>query len=165
MRTRIRRHGVYIGIDNGITGTIGIISRSSATLYHTPIKKEQDYTKKRQNISRIESVELVNILQNFSNSFVVLERPMINPGRWKASMSAIRCLEATLTVIDELKIPYQYCNSKEWQKILLPKHSKDADLKQMSLEIGKRLFPTLNWSGFKDADGLLIAEWARRMKL
>jgi hypothetical protein len=156
----------YIGIDNGITGTIGIIRVSNAMIFKVPFKTEQDYTKKRQNISRIDCNVLLRLLESLRHPFAVIERPMINPGRWKASLSAIRCLEATLIVLDNLYIPYQFCDSKEWQKILLPKGTKDTDLKKISLQVGRRLFPNVRWRrNFKDADGLLIAEWARRVEL
>jgi hypothetical protein len=38
------------------------------------------------------------------------------------------------------------------------------ELKLASLETGKRLFPMARLDGFKDADGLLIAEHCRRTK-
>ncbi len=44
----------YIGIDNGVTGTIGFISGMYSTMYKTPVKLEQSYTKKKQNISRVQ---------------------------------------------------------------------------------------------------------------
>jgi hypothetical protein len=158
-------HNVYIGIDNGTTGTVGVVSATKAFMYRVPIIKEQSYTKKRQSISRVDVFKLSELLSSWSNSFVLIERPMINPGRFFASLSAIRCLEATLIVIDELDIPYQYCDSKEWQKVLLPRGTSKEDLKKMSLQIGKRLFPHIRWRRkFKDADGLLIAEWAKRMR-
>lgn len=77
-------------------------------------------------------------------------------------MSAIRALEATLTVLEFLKIPYAFCDSKEWQRELLPKGLRKEELKTASLQVGKRLFPSVNFDGFKDADGLLIAEYCRR---
>jgi len=66
--------------------------------------------------------------------------------------------------LEDAQWPYEYIDSKEWQKVLLPKGIKGSDeLKKASLDIGKRMFPTLKIK--KDADGLLIAEYLRRKYL
>jgi hypothetical protein len=164
----------YIGIDNGVTGSIGIVDTSDNTSHFIkmPTFSQQSYTKKKQNITRIDVKKLTDILSNSlalnSSYFLVIERPMINPRRFKASMSAIRALEATLNVIETLDIPYQYIDSKEWQRDLLPQGIKGSDeLKKASSDIGLRLFPIHKAliEKQKDADGILIAEWARRKGL
>lgn len=153
---------VYIGIDNGVTGTIGFICDKYVIIEHTPIKKMQDYTKTKKIISRIDVVELANLLQTDDfQPFALIERPMVNPTRFNATMSAIRALEATLCVLESLKIPYQFIDSKEWQKELLPSGCSGNDLKTASYDIGKRLFPNISIK-HTDMDGLLIAEYARR---
>jgi hypothetical protein len=76
-------------------------------------------------------------------------------------LSAVRALEATLIAVEQHQFRYEYIDSKEWQKELLPKNIKGSDeLKSASLDVGKRMFPELNIK--KDADGLLIAEYLRR---
>jgi hypothetical protein len=164
----------YIGIDNGVTGSIGIITNDNIVYFEkTPIKKEQSYTKKKQNITRINGYFLTGLLRflspkkNITPVFCLIERPMINPGRWKASMSAIRCLEATLIILEHLEIPFQYIDSKEWQKEMLPSGLKKEELKKASVDIGCRLFPRFKEMiiKHKDADSLLIAEYARRKGL
>ena len=165
----------YIGVDNGVTGSIGIIDSEdiySAEFEKIPIKTEQSYTKKKQNISRINWVELFAFFSNYktpkNNSICLIERPMVNPGRFKATMSALRCLETVLICIEMASLPYQYIDSKQWQKELLPKGIKgSAELKKASCDIGIRLFPQYKEQilKHKDADGLLIAEWAKRQNL
>jgi len=157
----------YIGIDNGVTGTIGIINNESVCMLKTPVKKEQSYTKKKQNITRLDYQKMYDILKQY-NAFIVIERPMVNPGRFKATVSAIRCLEATLIIIEQLGIPYQYIDSKNWQKFFIPSGIKGAaDLKTASMQMGIRLFPELKSAIEKhgDADSLLMAEHARRVNL
>lgn len=158
---------IFIGIDNGITGSIGYItSEGQFGYYETPIKNELSYTKKKQNISRIDFSRFKILLESIFSKFneysilVILERPMINPMRFNASLSAIRALESTLICLEELKYPYQYIDSKEWQKKLLPEGIKAEELKKASLDIGKRLFPNIKFN--KDADSLLIAEYGRK---
>lgn len=160
---------IYIGIDNGTTGTIGIVGDDiQPKIYHTPIKKEQDYTKAKKNVSRVDVKGFMEILNGYNHNDirVVCERPMVNPTRWTASMTAIRCWEAQLVVLEVLGIPHQFVDSKEWQRILLPKGIKGAsELKKASKDIGKRLFPMLDSFKHTDYDGLLIAEYARRKNL
>ena len=155
-----------IGVDNGISGTIGIINENETIFIPTPIKSEQSYTKKKQNISRIKFQTLYNILKPYSeNCHVMLERPMINSTRFKASMSSIRALEATVIVLEILRVPFEYLDSKLWQNELLPKGVKGTpELKKASMDIGKRLFPQFEDFIVKhgDADGILIAEYCRR---
>jgi hypothetical protein len=140
----------------------------------TPVKSQLSYTKKAQRITRVDVTGLKSYLQQHSGNWknggclCVIERPMVNPGRFKASISAVRALEATLTILEDLCLPYQYIDSKEWQKELLPKGLKGTDeLKKASVEIACRLFPHLNTQirKHKDGDGILIAEYARRKGL
>ena len=153
----------YIGIDNGVSGSIGILNEKKCLYIHTPIKNELSYTKSKQHINRIVVPALIEILTPYtSECFVTIERPMVNPTRFKATVSAIRALEATIIAFEMLKVPYQYIDSKEWQKALLPAGLEKEELKSASLNIGKRLFPSIDFDDFADADGLLIAEYTRR---
>lgn len=165
-------HKLFIGIDNGVTGTIGCIFDNKSWFFETPVKIEQNYTKAKGNISRVVFKDLFLRLWNISiecnnpSIMCLIERPMINPGRFKASISGVRALETTLDVIEELEIPYQYEDSKAWQKELLPKGVKgDAALKAASKTIGCRLFPQHSEliTKHKDADGMLLAEFCRRI--
>lgn len=162
---------LYLGFDNGVSGTIGAIYNQDVLFVETPIKKEQSYTKTKANISRIDVVTLSDnlnrLIEGYDNPkmFCLIERPMVNPSRFVATMSALRALEATLNVLELLNIPYQYCDSKEWQKVMLPKGIKGSEeLKKASLDIGCRLFPDFKELITKhgDADGILMAEYARR---
>ena len=162
-------HKVIIGVDNGVTGTIGVVGEEiEPKICHTPVKKEQNYTKKRDNITRLDANGFADILKQFDakDVMVVMERPMVNPTRFKATTSALRCFEAELTLIEHFGFPYCYVDSKDWQRELLPKGIKGADeQKKASKDIGKRLFPQLADFKHSDFDGLLIAEYARRKNL
>lgn len=151
-------------IDNGVTGSIGIIrDDGSSGFMLTPSIKMQDYTKTKKNISRIDAPALMGIVMEENPSMVYMERPMINPTRFSATISAVRALEATITVLETLEVPYQFVDSKEWQKGLLPSSGKkgtdSSTLKQESHDIGIRLFPMHREliHKHKDADGILGA--------
>lgn len=166
----------YVGIDNGVSGSIGVLDEMGTVilLMATPTRTELNYTKEKRNISRVDSPTLFSKFKQLkleldleSPTFrVFIERPMVNPGRFQATVSAVRALEATLIVIERMKWSYQYIDSKEWQKVLLPAGSSKEALKQDSVDIGCRRFP--NQAAFirkhKDADGLLIAEAMRSLR-
>lgn len=168
-------HKIYIGIDNGVTGTIGWVYGNqflgkSAGMVKTPIKSEQSYTKAKKNISRIAYPYFRELIAELAAPFqpneilVIVERPMINSLRFQASISAARSLEATLIAIEDLDFPRMYVDSRQWQKVFLPKECKGKELKKASKDIGCRLFPGASEIIIKhgDSDALLIAEWARR---
>ena len=160
----------YIGIDNGVSGSIGVINHTAtkAEFFPTPTRSCLNYTKEAKNVTRVDVEELEKLLAWYPNPLVLLERPMVNPGRFQATASALRALEATLIVLERLEIPFIYVDSREWQKPMLPNGIKGADnLKRASLDVGCRLFPHLKieLQRQKDSDGLLIAEWARRERL
>lgn len=163
-------HKLYIGIDNGTTGSIGWVGEGCGYI-HTPSFVEQSYTKAKKNISRVDRDAVKSLFNSIMESmssnelFTVLERPRVNPMQFTTTISAVRSLEAMLTVLEDLKIPHMYCDSRDWQKVMLPSGTKGtSELKKASLDIGIRLFPDFEnmIRKQKDADGLLIAEWARR---
>jgi len=159
----------FIGIDNGVTGSVGILVEGLEPVgFKTPTKKVLNYTKQAKNVSRLEVNKFEELLQthlpeNKAGVLCSIERPMVNPGRFQASLTAVRCLEATLNVLEKLAIPYEFIDSKQWQKALLPSGLKGDALKHASLDVGKRLFPSVKH--VKDADGILIAEWLRRQNV
>lgn len=159
---------IFVGIDNGVSGTLSIIDESGVLFIKTPTKSEQNYTKKKGNITRIDVVKLKSEISNFLNFanpndvIVGIERPMVNPTRFQATTSALRALEATLICVEDLQLPYMYLDSKEWQKELLPKGIKGVELKKASKDIGDRLYPQFKDFKHEDRDGLLIAEYLKR---
>jgi hypothetical protein len=161
----------YIGIDNGITGSIGIISGGEYYLFKVPTKSGQDYTKKKQNVTRIDCSEFTNLLyeytENAADRKAVLERPFVNPRGFQATASALRCMEAEMIILEMLGIPFEFIDSRAWQKEFLPTGARGPELKTTSRDKGIQLFPLYEEEirKMKDADGLLIAEWARRHNL
>jgi hypothetical protein len=159
----------YIGIDNGTSGSIGIICGEDYYFFKTPAAMAQDYTKTKKNISRIVPSELMKIFSTVPTHQrkAVIERPMVNPGRFAATISAVRCLESTLCILEAMEIPYEFVDSKNWQKVLLPSGCVKEELKTASRDIATRLFPQYanEYKKQGDGDGMLIAEYARRMNL
>jgi len=159
----------YIGIDNGVSGSLALIIPGFTGFKPMPSNKEQSYTKAKAQITRVDWRRLDITLATWchygdESIRVFIERPFVNPKGFKATVSALRCLEATLISIEKARLSYEYVDSRQWQKVLLPKGCKGLDLKTASRDIGCRLFPehSVAIKEHKDADSLLIAEWARR---
>lgn len=165
---------LFVGFDNGVTGSIGVISQDGGfvDLTPVPVKKELSYTKKKQWITRIDHSQLIRDLSSLKARFpnavitVLLERPMVNPTRFQSTQSAMRALESVLIALEELGLPYRYIDSREWQRALLPKGLEEKELKEAAVQIARRKFPSLqvlNGPKAKDlADGILIAEYGRQ---
>lgn len=159
---------IYAGIDNGVSGSIGIVGEGVDTVFtSTPTKKEQDYTKEKKIATRLDYSKFMELFSglNKNDICVVMERPLVNPQRFAATASALRCHEAELIMIELLGCKHMFIDSKEWQKAMLPKGCSGEELKKASLDIGNRLFPQFKGVKHPDRDGLLIAEYARRKNL
>lgn len=159
---------IWVGIDNGVSGTIGIVGDGIESVFvKTPVKREQDYTKTKKIITRLDYSKFMELFSNLNKNdvCVVMERVMVNPSRFAATVSALRCHEAELIMIELLGCKHMFIDSKEWQKEMLPKGCSGEDLKKASLDIGNRLFPQFEDVKHPDRDGLLIAEYARRKNL
>ena len=173
---------IYLGIDNGVTGSIGVIQGEYYNFFKVESFSSQSYTKKKQNISRINFPKLnlfFRDLSNIAKVVALLENPA-SVNNFKVVQSSMRCFEATIIALEINDIPYSNCTAGEWQKELIPgaikkneelrgdkfKKERTENLKTASMVEGIKLCPlqeeliTKN----KDADGLLIAEWLRLNK-
>lgn len=184
----------YIGWDNGATGTVGIVSNYSPSFFFvTPIITVQNYTKQAQNVSRVNVFEMKKLLKEripFDSEEPIevkclIERPFMAPvetltasvaGQMKkvpsvnmmflkASLNAHRAFEASLILLESMKIGYEVVDSKAWQKEMLGSGIKgSAKLKEASKLKGIQMFPEheILIRKHKDADGLMLAEFCRR---
>lgn len=163
----------YIGIDNGTSGAIACLEPDGKVAFFGPMpsKSEQDYTKAKKTITRVNVTALEGVLFSLKaggDARVLLERPMVMPARFMQSLSAVRALEATLIALEACLLQVQIVDSRKWQEPFLPSGTKgSADLKKASREIGSRLWPEWTAAIVKqgDADALFIAEYARRNRL
>lgn len=159
---------IWVGIDNGVSGSIGIVGEGIEPIFiKTPTKREQDYTKTKKIITRLDYSKFMDLfgMLNKNDICMVMERVMVNPTRFAATVSALRCHEAELIMIELLGCKHMFIDSKEWQKVMLPKGCSGDELKKASLDIGNRLFPQFEDIKHPDRDGILIAEYARRKNL
>jgi hypothetical protein len=164
---------ITIGIDNGTTGSIGIIlqdgHKKEAFFAETP-SKMSILGKKERHIRRIDHESLKELLMVQAIKPMVLndnvtvqayiERPFT--GRFMgAVLPAQRSFEAVLIVLEQLSIPYTVVDSKEWQKAQLPEIKGSKELKAASCALGRSKWLDLAAMVLKhgDADGLMIADY------
>lgn len=163
---------IYVAQDNGVTGRLAALSSEGSVLafLEVPTTSELGWTKKEKHVTRIDWAILRNWYEELKGKGelrIFVERPMIFPGRFAATISAVRSFEATLITLELCGMaPTRVVDSKEWQKKILPEGCKDT--KAASRDVGSRLFPahasSITRTKTTDADALLMAEVARREK-
>ena len=164
-----KNYSYIIGIDNGVSGALSILSQNISKFYLSKsyTKKCKSYTKKEQNITRIDVENLRKIIienipkEKLNETIAILERPLVNPTRFKASMSAMRSIEATLIVLEELGIDVEYTDSKVWQHgIFTIEERAKLDTKELSRKYGLEYYPQFkDLIEKQDADALLISHF------
>lgn len=157
---------VICGIDNGTTGSISFIERteSGAVQYlisvPVPTIEVFDYTKDIKRIHRVDHEYLKRVLTAYGpikRMHCFMERPMINPTRFKQSILAARAFESTLIALENVKLGFTVIDSRAWQKALLPHGAKGVELKKAAMQKAKELFPGAGADIDYYADSICIA--------
>lgn len=97
-RNLLEGANIIFGLDNGTTGTMSCIipNKQYIDIIETPVIEAFDYTQEVQRMNRIDFITLKNWFEkhlNFAKNIykkkikpiVILERPMVNPQRFKQS--------------------------------------------------------------------------------
>ena len=141
---------IYIGIDPGASGGIGVINTEGNTAEAIPYSDEA----------------MTDTLSCYPQAKVMVEQVHAMPGNGSTSMINFgKAFGFILGALAAYKIPYQLVPPTKWKR----EFSVTAD-KKTSIECCRRLFPTVelrrNAHCRTDHDGmaeaLLIAEYARR---
>jgi|DEB19_MinimDraft_2_1074335.scaffolds.fasta_scaffold62977_1 hypothetical protein len=146
-----------VGIDNGATGTIGILKPDCVLFFDTPIK-EMLQGKAGRKVKRVDHKELTRLLLPHVPFMAYIERPYT--GQFMSAMlPGQRSFEAVLIVLEQLGCGFEVIDSKVWQEPVLGKIKGSAALKQASAMRGAQIYPQYASmiKKHKDADGLLIA--------
>lgn len=154
----------YIGIDNGTTGAIGIITDEEVKLVR-PKAYIRPSTLKSGKGNEIDPKALLAILAPLSGGIVIatIERPFSAVGKGNAPVLSRGAFEATRAVLELLDIPFQVVDSRAWQKKYLPIGAKGKDLKDQSRALGIQRFPASEPEIRKqgDADALFLAHYGK----
>lgn len=172
---------LVIGIDNGTTGTMcsWILEKGLKDFIETPSKRVLNYQKQINYIDRLDHDLFQNWIKNQIKSaksiykseikvIIILERPMVNPKRFDASLMAVRTFESTLVILQQMNLNYIVIDSKQWQHYFFGKETTFIDLKFESLKKGLEVIDEYkNLDNIKqlikkhgDADALLITKFA-----
>ena len=159
---------ITIGIDNGSTGSIGIIGPDGVTFEAIPTQDYLHYGKKGSISKRLDRCALTNLVEVQLKEHspigcqlvtrVYIERPFT--GKFiNAVIPAHRFFEATIIALEDLGLGYEVVDSREWQAAVLGNIKGSALLKKASKLRGIQLYPALSAAIISqgDADGLLIA--------
>lgn len=184
-KSKLQNVNLIFGLDNGATGTICAIIPQYKYLdfIQTPSKVTLDYPKEITYINRVNINELTKFIKKnikvakkfYKQSIkiiVVMQRPMVNPQRFKQSGHALRAFEATIITLQNLEIDYIIIDSKKWQHYFFGKNTLILDLKFQSMRKGleilnnyklkvkeKKLMQNII-KKHGDADGMLICQFA-----
>jgi hypothetical protein len=155
---------VTIGVDNGSTGTLGIISADGVLFQEIPTQDCLHYGKAGTITKRLDRAAFRLLLAPhiFVTTRVYIERPFTgSPMMIKSMLSAHRFFESTICTLEDLGLGYEVVDSGTWQKPLLGNVRGSAELKKASKLRGIQLYPQLADAITKhgDADGLLIAHY------
>jgi hypothetical protein len=145
----------YMGIDNGVSGSIGILRDGVPELIAA-----REYTRvkpKRKNALECDPFRLIQILDEAKPYGVVLERPFRGQFR-NTEVSAAHFDSVVRTILETKGIPFIQVDSKKWQGPLLGV-VKAGETKSTSMSLGKRRWPTLaaEIEDQGDADALFMA--------
>ncbi len=159
---------VIIGIDNGPTGSIGIM-RDGQPVHFGPIPTQPylHYGKKGTISNRLDRDALrslvfgkIPLITDRSAARVYIERPFTGSSMMiKSMLSSARFFEATIITLEDLGLGYEVVDSGVWQKPTLGAVSGSDALKLASKLRGIQMYPQFKdaITRQKDADGLLIA--------
>lgn len=154
----------YIGIDNGSTGTIGIIAPDGVKFLETPVVESLHYGKKGGLIKRLDRPAFKTLLAGLNpvDCIVKIERPFTaGPMMINAMLHAHRFFESTICTLEDLGFGYEVIDSGTWQKAMLGEVKGSPELKKASKLRGIQLYPQFSDLIKKhgDADGILISHF------
>lgn len=160
---------VWIGIDPGLSGAVGIASSGfvGRTTYEVVDVPTLAITVGKHTRRDYVIPGMLNLLRELSESVdevqVGIEKVHAHPGQGvSSSFSFGRGYGLWLMAIVALKIPYTEITPQAWKKEMMAGMTKDKDAARLR---AAQLFPLLDFSKKSDdgrAEALLIAEFTRR---
>lgn len=162
---------IYIGIDPGMGGAVGVIDGDKLFVYDTPIMVVAGEKNKRM----YDKVAMAHLLQPYSvllgptrdQVLVVLESVHAMPKQGvTSSFSFGRGLGIWEGIIAALSLPLEMPSPQRWKKEIMADQGREKDAARYK---AMSLFPAIadHLSRVKDdgrAEALLMAEYGRRLR-
>jgi hypothetical protein len=162
----------YLGIDNGISGGMVLLS---ATPGLSPITMLPMPTKRGRKGNEVDVCGVVGWLTSndicLSETTTIIEEPGGSKSA-KAATSMAGSFHALRALLDIYGVRYERVTPQAWQRVMIP-GAKGGETKARALEVARRLWPGTDWRASDRCrtphDGLidaaLIAEYGRRAGL
>lgn len=157
---------IYIGIDPGQTGAMGILQPDPITEGEPYLSFVYDCPETIKEMGDL----IGKIHFNFPIARAVIEK--VNAFYKSSAKSAFTFggnFSAWQMALACFKIPYEFVTPRGWQKVIYDSAAKIPDPKKKSFERASRLFPDMELKTKRGkildgrCDALLIAEYCRRM--
>jgi crossover junction endodeoxyribonuclease RuvC len=153
---------IYIGIDPGLTGAIGVLMERASAVYDMPTTVSGKGVVKRE-VSAAQLAFLLDAVIPEGECSVILERTSAMPGQGVASMFSMGVSRGiVLGVLGALKVRFHEVAPQTWKR----HYGLIGADKDRSRTLALQLFPTLSsvLGRAKDhnrAEALLLAEYLR----
>ena len=160
---------IYLGIDPGITGAIGVLfPYEEQAVYDLPVMQNVRAAEKGRKRMHLDPGDLTELLSIFDprECRVVVEYTQAGMKGALANYSLGHSSGVIMGVLSSLGFTYDMVRPQEWKKeFKLLKKGKEKRDKDESRLCAVALFPTLALTRKKDhgrAEAILLAEWGRR---
>lgn len=129
----------FMGIDNGISGAVGVIAPDGITVVPTPVVKVGTST-------RIDECGLAELIKLHPETFVTLEQGQKQPKFGCKGNFANGFNDGTIqTVLRLLKVPHRVVDPKMWQTdVFKGIRGLRTTTKGASIEFCRRMFPDIS---------------------
>jgi hypothetical protein len=152
-------HQHIVGIDNGATGSIAVITdrHNLTTFCPTACVLTMSPGKSGKKLSRLDRRWLRDLLTPLTADQVkvFIERPFTGQAMMvMQTIAAARFFEATICTLEDLEIGYEVVDSRTWQKATFGSQvTGSANLKLASLQKASQLWPKYADLFAKQGDG------------
>jgi hypothetical protein len=151
---------MYVGIDPGLSGAVGVVSEDGCVVFDIPLMTASDKGKVKWMIdaSTLADKLLTATRCRDLDLMVALEQTAAMPGQGVSSMFSMGdSFGACRAVVQTLGLDLTLVRPAKWKKELGLSREKDD-----SMDMARRLFPDAPLDRKKDhnrAEALLIAQW------
>lgn len=167
--------GVYVGIDNGSTGSIGYMAGTYTSLL--PMSKLcRRYTGNKKGTGlELDPLEFYRYISNIQKEhgkirMLAIEKPFTNPGQVMTMVAARGMFSAIQAILEILAVPYIVVGAQEWQKKFLNGEvTATANKGEKETKLRSRILGSQRWPELadpikhqKDADALWLALHAKQ---
>jgi hypothetical protein len=162
----------FVGVDNGPTALWTILGADGKLVAHFPVPTKTTKNYQRtvdREVTRINVHQLREMFRPYvgKNILFAVEKPMVMPQRFQATLTAVRAFEATLVAFelmqqDGVGVSYTIANSLDWQKPMIPEALARKEKGKLAEKRRKKLLAACKKKGKTREETARILEWATK---